>query len=205
MPSVILGIVSKCVASIVHEALSNILLSIWAHRAPRLRFLRCSKPSLPVPLASNSEFRGLRHLWLLFDVKIRQSIHTATRMLTLHPDIQSKSAKCGESALLVSLRVFDDGCCKSYSPTSVNVNSALYILQTMTPTSSFQCSISHIFASVTLMYQVSKLQLTAHSTARQALIVMLSRAFNPVKQCRSIVIVSAATEASDDAASCNIG
>ena len=61
---------------------------------------------------------------------------------------------------------------------------------------------SHMFFNVPLMYQVSKLQLSAHRTTRNELSPMFSRGLRPVKQCRKIVKVNTATEQSDAAMSC---
>ena len=56
--------------------------------------------------------------------------------------------------------------------------------------------------SVSLMNQVSKLQLNAHRIVRAPLIATFRRGFRPMKQCRKIVKVSATTEARDAVKSC---
>lgn len=71
----------------------------------------------------------------------------------------------------------------------------------MIPTSSFQCDISHLFARVPLMNQVNKDQLTAHSIHSRELMIMLNRGCKPVRQCKKIVNMRAATDANDDAVS----
>ena len=90
---------------------------------------------------------------------------------------------------------------ETHSPVSVNANKALYIRQTMMPISSFQCSMSHIFAKVPLMYHVSRLQPSAHSTVRKEFSAMFNRGLRPEKHCRKMVNVSTATDARDAAIS----
>ena len=131
-----------------------------------------------------------------------EAIDSSASLLPTNVDVESECCERGESAGPVSITFSMPKQDWTYSPTSVNANKALYILHTMMPTSSFQCSISHMFARVPLIYHANNAQLKPHRNERRALIAIFNDGCNPVKQCIRMVEVRATTDASDAAVSC---
>lgn len=80
------------------------------------------------------------------------------------------------------------------NPIRVNVNNALYILHTIIPISSVQCSTSHALARVGLMNHVNRLQLSVHRMRRKPLSARLRRGFRPMQQCSTMVKIKARIE-----------
>jgi hypothetical protein len=60
---------------------------------------------------------------------------------------------------------------------------------------------SHLFANVPDIYQASSAQLKPHNIARKELRRRFNFGFKPVRQCKNMVNVRAATDASDAAVS----